>query len=378
MIMQYRTFEKTGEKISLLGFGTMRLPTNPDKTIDEKEAIKMIRHAIDSGVNYVDTAYAYHDGESEVVLGKALKDGYRDKVFLADKLPMWLVGDAAGQQKKFDEQLKRLETDVIDMYLAHNLNVPLWKLAKKFNTLDFLDKKKAEGKIKHIGFSFHDNISLFKEIIDAYDWDFCQIQLNYMDVEVQAGVEGLKYAAAKGVAVVIMEPLKGGLLTNKLPGNVKRFWEEASIKRTPAEWALRWAADFPEVLTVLSGMSTMSQVEENLKALGDVRPQSLTKEEHDIIKQAYAIYNEMLQYVCTACGYCMPCPQEIDIPGIMEYFNDWFIYAQSPQTKGSYRMFVPEKRRASACTDCKACVERCPQSLNIPEMMVKAADIFDK
>lgn len=376
--MQYRTYAKTGEKVSLLGFGTMRLPTKPDKKIDRPEAVRMIRHAVDCGVNYVDTAYPYHNGESEVVVGSALKDGYREKVFLADKLPMWMLGDESGQQRIFDEQLKRLDVDMIDMYLAHNLTVPLWKLAKKFNTLDFLDRKKSEGKIKHVGFSFHDNVSLFKEIIDAYNWDFCQIQFNYMDTEMQAGLEGLKYAASKGVPVIVMEPLKGGLLTDRLPGSIEEFWKAADIKRTPAEWALRWVASFPEVLTILSGMSTMEQVVENLKILSDAQPGGLSEKECDIIEQVSAKYNAMIQYPCTACGYCKPCPQKIDIPDIMERYNDWFVYAQSEKTRNSYRMFVPENRRASDCTGCESCVELCPQSLNIPEMMAKAAEIFEK
>ncbi|MCL1982383.1 MAG: aldo/keto reductase, partial [Clostridiales bacterium] len=251
--MQYRTFRKTGEKISLLGFGTMRLPTLEGEKIDEAEAIRMIRHAIDNGVNYMDTAHVYHDGTSEVVLGKALKDGYREKVFIADKMPVWSVNEESDLQRLFDEQLARLGVQSIDMYLVHNLNDPLWKLTKKFNILGFLEQKMREGRIKHIGFSFHDELPLFKEIIDAYEWDFCQIQLNYMDVKWQAGVEGLKYAGSKGIPVVIMEPLKGGYLTDALPKNVAEFWKGAETSRTPADWALSWVAGFPEVLTILSG-----------------------------------------------------------------------------------------------------------------------------
>ena len=375
--MQYRTFMKTGENISLFGFGAMRLPVMADGKADENESIKMIRKAIDSGVNYIDTAYAYHDGASEVIVGKALKDGYRERVFLADKLPIWLVGDEEGQQRIFDEQFERLDVGFIDMYLAHNLNTSLWKLVKKFNTIDFLERKKAEGKIKHIGFSFHDDISLFKEILDAYRWDFCQIQLNYMDVKWQAGVEGLKYAASKGVPVVVMEPLKGGLLTDAVPSNVRKVWDESDIKRSPAEWALRWIADFPEVLTILNGVSSMDQLTENLGILSEAAPNSLTKKEFDTIEKVSDIYNGLIQYPCTACRYCLPCSQKIDIPLAMNMYNEWFLFAQNKKTVSTYGILFPEGRTASDCTGCKDCEERCPQNLDISEMMKKAAEIFD-
>jgi len=375
--MQHRTFKKTGEKISLLGFGAMRLPYKSCGCVDENESINMIRSAIEGGVNYVDTAYMYHDGDSEIIVGKALKGGYRDKVFLADKLPLWSVGDEAGQQRIFDEQFKRLEVELIDMYLLHSLTAPVWKLAGKFNSLDFLDKKKAEGRIKHIGFSFHDNITLFKTIIDSYPWDFCQIQLNYMDANFQAGVEGLKYAAEKGVAVIVMEPLKGGLLTDTLPDRIKKIWDEAETKRTPAEWALRWAANFPEVLTILSGMSSMEQLEENIKILSRALPGGMSEKELDIVNRVSGAYNELIQYPCTSCGYCLPCTKKINIPDMMNYYNEWFIFDQNYRTKAVYRGNVPEGRAAKDCTECKACEERCPQHLAISELMKKTSAIFD-
>jgi len=376
--MQYRTFKKTGEKISLLGFGAMRFPQKSDGSVDEKESIDMIRAAIQGGVNYVDTAYMYHGGVSEAIVGKALKGGYRDKVFLADKLPLWSAGDEAGQQKIFDEQLSRLDVDMIDMYLLHSLSGPIWKLAKKFNSLGFLERKKAEGRIKHIGFSFHDNISIFKEIIDAYPWDFCQIQLNYMDTEWQAGVEGLKYAAEKGIPVIVMEPLKGGLLTDGLPERVKKILDEADVKRSLAEWALRWVANFPEVLTILSGMSNMAQLEENIKILSAARPGGMPKEELDLIERVADTYNALIQYPCTSCGYCLPCKKKIYIPDMMNYYNELFVFGQRQKTKASYRGNVPEGRGAKDCIDCKECEERCPQRLDISGMMKKASEIFDK
>lgn len=376
--MLYRTFNKTGEDVSLLGMGTMRLPLAEDGSIDEAEAIKMIRHSIDQGINYVDTAYMYHKGKSEELVGKALKDGYREKVLLADKMPVWLAKDEEKMKEIFDTQFERLDVDCIDMYLVHSVDGPIWRRAQKFNLMDFLYEKQAEGKIKHIGFSFHGDLDLFKEIIDMYDWDFCQIQLNYMDKEFQAGVEGLKYAAAKGIPVIIMEPLKGGKLTDKLPASVKELWDNAPVKRTPAEWGLRWVANHPEVLCILSGMSSGEQLEENLRIMSEAEPDSLTEEELAIIDKASDEYNKLIQYSCTECRYCMPCPMKIDIPDNISYYNEWFLYEGNPKVKADFFTFTIEGRRASACVSCKACEEKCPQHLPIAEIMAKTADLFEK
>ena len=377
--MKYRTFNKTGEKISLLGFGTMRLPiiNNNMSKIDEVEGIRMIRAAIDKGINYVDTAYMYHGGNSEVVVGKALKDGYREKVLLADKMPVWSAKSEADLEKIFQKQLNRLDVKCIDMYLVHNITVEIWKRALKFNTLKFLEKKKAEGKIKHLGFSFHDELPLFKEVIDSYPWDFCQIQLNYMDAEFQAGVEGLKYAGLKNIPVIIMEPLKGGKLTDVLPNSIKEFWDSAPIKRTPAEWALRWVADFPEVLTILSGMSSMDQLNENIRVLAEANANSLTSNEHEIIKNVADEYNKLIQYSCTECRYCLPCPVKIEIPTVIKYYNEWFLYNGNDKLAEDFDMWLAKDRRPSACIACKACEDHCPQHLPISEIMVKAKEIFE-
>jgi predicted aldo/keto reductase-like oxidoreductase len=312
--MNYRTINKTGEKISLLGFGTMRLPVinNDENSIDENEAIRMMRYAIDNGVNYMDTAYMYHGGNSETVLGKALKDGYRDKVFIADKMPIWLAEKAGGIQALFEEQFRRLDVDYIDFYLMHNLTKKYWQDAKDKNLMPFLERMKEGGRIGKIGFSFHDDLKLFKNIIDEYPWEYCQIQLNYMDTEYQAGVAGLKYAGKKGLPVIIMEPLKGGKLAQFMPDSVKDIWNKSPVKRSPAEWALRWLADFPEVLTILSGMSQMEEVEENIKILGDATFDSLSQHEKALVVEASKEYNNLIKASCTACKYCMPCPQGID------------------------------------------------------------------
>ncbi|WP_415931447.1 aldo/keto reductase [Zhenpiania hominis] len=375
--MQYRTFDKTGQKVSLLGMGTMRLPVTEDGQVDRETAISMIRHSIDEGINYVDTAYMYHDGESEKIVGQALKDGYREKVLLADKMPVWLAKDEEAMRSIFDEQFARLEVDVIDMYLVHNVTVPVWKRAQKFHLMDFLEEKRAKGKIRHIGFSFHDQLSLFKEVIDSYPWDFCQIQLNYMDKEFQAGEEGLHYAAEKGIPVIIMEPLKGGKLTDTLPPSVKALWKQAEIQRTPAEWALRWVANHSEILTILSGMSAPEQLEENLRILSQAKPNSLTEKELSIIDQVSSEYNRLIQYSCTSCKYCMPCPKKIDIPTAIRFYNEWFLYEGNPKIKADYPNWLVKDRQPGDCIACKACEDHCPQHLPISEIMKKTAEIFE-
>lgn len=378
--MKYRIFPKTGEKISLLGIGTMRLPVidGDSLKIDEEEAIKMIRSGIDAGVNYVDMAYMYHGGNSEVVTGKALKDGYREKVLLADKMPVWLAKEPEDQEKIFEEQLTRVGVDYFDMYLIHNIDEFIWKRVLKYNTFDFLKEKQAEGKLKHIGFSFHgETPAFFKEVIDKYDWDFCQIQLNFMDTKIQAGLEGLHYAGSKGIPVVIMEPLKGGKLTDVLPDSVKQYWDEAPIKRSPAEWALRWVADQPEVMTILSGVTSMEQLEENIKVLSDAEPNSLSSEELEIIDKVGAKYNELIPYSCTSCKYCMPCPNKVSIPEIIENRNEWELFNHNPKIKEAYNMFIVPKRRASACIECGECEEKCPQHLPIIKIMKESAEIFE-
>lgn len=377
--MKYRTFKKTDEKISLLGFGTMRLPViNGDSSkIDETEAIRMIRSAIDRGINYVDTAYMYHDGFSEIVTGKALKDGYREKVFLADKMPLWMARTEEDVDRIFNDQLKRLDVDCIDMYLVHNIGAGIWKRAIEFNAMAYLEKKKAEGKIKQIGFSFHDEFDVFKEVIEAYPWDFCQIQLNYMDTDFQAGVKGLELAGSLNIPVIVMEPLKGGKLTDVLPQSIKDFWSQAPVKRTPAEWALRWVADFPEVLTILSGMSSMEQLDENIRILSEAESNSLTETEHIIIERVADEYNNLIQYSCTGCKYCMPCPVGIDIPDIIGRYNDWFVFEGNQKIQRDFNDWVSPKRRPSVCESCKACEDHCPQHLPVSEIMEKAKAVFE-
>ncbi|MDO4545439.1 MAG: aldo/keto reductase [Bacillota bacterium] len=374
--MQYRTFKKIDEKVSLLGMGAMRLPLNEDGSVDEVASVGIIRSAIDAGVNYVDTAYGYHDGQSEVVVGKALQDGYREKVLLADKMPIWLAKDPDAMKEIFYTQLERLQTDCIDMYLVHNITVPIWKRCKKFGLMPFLEEMRDAGKIRYIGFSFHDSPDFFKEVLEDYPWDFCQIQLNYMDKNHQAGVAGLKYAAEKGLGVVIMEPLKGGRLTDAVPPTVQELWDGAHVKRTPAQWAFKWLANMPEVTVMLSGMSSMDQLEKNIEILSDENVSELTDSERALIDRVSDEYNRLIRYSCTGCKYCLPCPKRLDIPKIIGYYNDWNVYQQNPSTKWEYSTWIDKGYHASDCIGCGACEKKCPQSLKITEAMERAAEVF--
>lgn len=376
--MEYRTFNKTGEKISLFGFGTMRMPVHEDGSLNHEESVRMIRHAIDKGCNYVDTAYMYHKGESEVAVGEALKGTYRYKVFLADKMPVWLAKDEEQMKKIFFEQLDRLKTDHIDFYLVHNITVPIWARAKKFNLMDFLLKQQKEGRIKHIGFSFHDEVDFFCQVLEEFPWDFCQIQFNYMDTHFQAGLKGLMKAASMNIPVIVMEPLKGGKLADKVPAGIMKEFAKSEVKRTPASWALRWVANFPEVLTILNGVHSYNQLEENLATLSDARENALTIEEKHLIDNVATKYRKMEVYPCTDCKYCLPCTVKLDIPTIIDLYNQYHLYEKSEKIQADYDLWFGEKRRASKCTACGQCEEQCPQHLPIIEIMKKASEVFDK
>lgn len=378
--MKYRKFGKLDWKVSALGFGAMRLPIiNQDSgKIDEPEAIKMIRYAIDHGVNYVDTAYPYHQGTSEVLVGKALQDGYRKKVKLATKMPTWLVNSHEDMDKVLNEQLSRLKTDYIDLYLLHGLGAERWAAMQKLNVFDWVNKATKEGKIRHLGFSFHDEFDVFKEIVDGYDgWTFCQIHFNYMDENYQAGTRGLRYAASKGLAVVIMEPIAGGLLAVKPPKEIEAIWNKAKIKRTPAELALQWVWNHTEVSVVLSGMSTMEQVVENVKSANRSGPGKLTEEELNLISRVREKYREYGVVGCTGCKYCMPCPNGVEIPVIFALYNEYFMKSRDESVIGKYNGTVPPEKRAKKCAKCGQCEEKCPQKLPIRDLLGKAAFLFE-
>ncbi len=374
--MQYRKFGKLDWKASALGFGCMRLPSTDGKqntaNIDEAEAMRMVRHAIDSGVNYIDTAYVYHEGQSEVFLGKALKDGYREKVKLATKLPVWEVKCPEDFDRLLNEQLAKLQTDHIDFYLLHALGTERWReVVLKFDLLARAEAALADGRIRHLGFSFHDNYEAFEEVVNGTDlWTFCQIQYNYMDTDNQAGTRGLKLAASKGLAVVIMEPLMGGRLADP-PKEILKTMESFPVRRSAAEWALQWLWDQPEVSVVLSGMSTWSQVGENLESAVRSRPSSFNEAEQALIADVTAKYRARIAIACSKCGYCMPCPNGVNIPANFEYFNYAHLYDDLSGAKFRYNIFLTEAQRAGACISCGICEVLCPQSLPIAELMVK-------
>jgi len=382
--MKYRTFGPTGIEVSSLGFGCMRFPiTGKDNTkIDEKKAMEMVHHAIEQGVNYFDTAYPYHSdsfstpGSSEPFLAKALKGGYRQRIYLATKLPCWLVESLEDMDKYLDEQLARLETDCIDFYLLHALNRKTWDKMKELGALEFLDQALKSGKIRYAGFSYHDELELFKEVVDAYDWSFCQIMYNYFDVNFQAGKEGLDYAAGKGLAVVAMEPLRGGSLVNGLPEASRKILQEAAPGRTEVDWAFRWLWKQPEVTVVLSGMSHLDHVKENIKLADVVSEEGWTEKDALAVKEATRIIEKLQRVNCTSCSYCMPCPEGVNIPRNFELCNDHHML-HDPAARNRYYGLLSETERASACIQCGLCEEKCPQHIAIIDELGHVVDLFE-
>jgi predicted aldo/keto reductase-like oxidoreductase len=378
--MKYRSFGKLDWKASVLGFGAMRLPTigGDAARIDEPEAAKMLKYAIKHGVNYIDNAYPYHRGNSETFIGKALQDGYRDKVKLATKMPTWLVNSQQDMDKYLEEQLQRLKTN-IDFYLLHGLNKERWQKLKALNVTEWLEKKIDEGKFEYLGFSFHDEYNVFKDIIDSYDnWTLCQIQYNYVDSEYQAGTRGLKYAAAKGLAVVVMEPIAGGRLAVAPPKPVKDRWDTAQVKRTQAEWALLWVWNHPEVSVALSGMSTIQQVEENARTADCSGPNMLSREEIKLIDRVARKYKKLGFIGCTGCKYCMPCPEGVNTPEIISLFNEFYTRRMTDEIRTKYWEHITPESQAKRCARCGRCEELCPQHLPIREILKSAAMIFEE
>ncbi len=377
--MLYRNVPRNSDKLSSLGFGAMRLPLNEDGSINEDKAIAQMRKAIDSGVNYIDTAWPYHGGQSEIVVGKALQDGYREKVKIADKLPPWAVKTQFDMELILDKQLEKLGVDHIDYYLLHALEGDSWNRLESQGVVDFLEKAKAAGKIFNVGFSFHGSKEDFIRIIDAYDWMFCQIQYNFLDTQNQAGTEGLKYATSKNIAVIVMEPLRGGNLSRpEAPPAIQRIWDTAETKRTPAEWALRWVWNHPEVTVVLSGMNEDEHIDQNLALAGQAEADSLTDAELELIAKVADTYRELMPIGCTGCQYCMPCPSGVNIPSCFEIYNTGKMF-EEPQQRTQFVYAVMNggargnKNYASQCVECGECMEHCPQHIEIPERLKEVA-----
>ncbi|NLD34172.1 MAG: aldo/keto reductase [Clostridiales bacterium] len=373
--MQYVPFGKLGFDVSRLGFGMMRLPTMTDDEgkvcIDRPEAMRMLRHAIDRGVNYVDTAYGYHFQESEILTGLALKDGYREKVKLTTKLPQWLVKEHADMDRLLDEQLRKLDVPYVDFYLVHSLTGDAFHRMQSLDYKGFLKRALKDGRIRHTGFSFHDEKDVFIEIVDDFDWELAQIQFNYLDDENQATLEGLRYAGRRGIPVVCMEPLRGGAIANP-PQEIRDMMMENPRGWSPVEWAFRYAGDFPEVVTILSGMNSFPQVEDNLDIFSRVKPGTLTSQDHAFIREVKEAYLARIAVGCTQCNYCQPCPEGVLIPRIFAAWNGAYMFDNPVLFENAYRQILKEEGDAARCVACGQCEAVCPQQLPIIELLQKA------
>ena len=373
--MEKRKLEKLGIETSLLGFGCMRFPVTAEGKINEPEAERMLDKAIAAGVNYIDTAYPYHGGDSELFVGKALKKYDRNSFYLATKLPLWMVNSLEDAKRLFQEQLDKLQTDYIDFYLLHALGRSRFDDMVKLGVVDWMAELKEQGKIRHMGFSFHDSYDAFEYIINYREWDFCQIQLNYMDAEEQAGLRGYKLAEAKGVPLVIMEPVKGGSLAafaEDITGRFRSLDPEASV----ASYALRWVGSLPGVKVILSGMTTMEQVEDNLKTFENFKP--LSEKESQEISDIVALIKGRVKNGCTGCRYCMPCPAGVDIPGNFRVWNTYHMYQNYNVVKRNWEMDMGESKQAKCCVKCGKCEAACPQKLSIRADLEQVQADLDK
>jgi hypothetical protein len=380
--MLYRKMEKTGDDLSILGFGVMRLQEKKGKIIEDL-ATRQIHLAIERGVNYFDTGWGYHNGNSEPFLGRALEGGHREKIKLATKLPHWLVKTRADMDKFLNAQLERLRTDRIDYYLVHGVDGETWNTVRELGVIEFLESARKDGRIINTGFSFHGDKESFKTIVDDNDWDFCQIQYNYLDEQNQAGTEGLDYAAAKGLGVIVMEPLRGGNLAGKTPTSVQSIWDEAPTKRSSVEWALRWVWNHPAVTLILSGMNDEEHIEENVRIAGEAHPDSLTEQELGLVVRVEKEYRKLMKVGCTGCGYCMPCPSGVNIPYCFQVYNSLLMFGDARNARMEARLSylmqlaeLPGARAcgyASLCQECGQCEEACPQKLPVSGLLKDVA-----
>lgn len=377
--MLYRKLPRIKEELSILGFGCMRLPTQ-NGVIDEPEAIRMFHHAVDNGINYFDAAWPYHGGLCEAFVGRGLK-GIRDKVQLVTKLPTWLIKKKEDMMDYLDRQLAYLQTDHLDIYLLHSLFKDRWLKMQEVEALEFMEKAKAAGKIRYIGFSFHDGLDTFKHIVDAYKWDICQIQYNLLDERFQAGTEGLKYAHSKDIGVIVMEPLKGGNITTSIPQDLSGAVQAANYTAsTFADLGLRWVWDHQEVGVVLSGMSTMDQLKQNIASASKGVSGGLTAAERELAAKARDFYQERMRVPCTACAYCKPCPVGVDIPQCFTNLNNASISGNWEAQKMNYNyLLAPDRegKRASTCVECGACEPKCPQSIPIRAKLKEVVKAFE-
>lgn len=376
--MKYRAMGCSGVKVSVLGFGGMRFPTLSRRPsfygkVDEPEAQRMLHAALDKGVNYFDTAYNYHAGRSEEIFGRFLGTIPRGKALVATKLPGWKVKRTCDFGRLFRLQLKRLQTDSVDFYLLHALNGASFERLRQLGVLEFLEGLRRDGRSRFVGFSFHDEGSKFRPIVDAFDWDMCQIQYNILDEKNQAGRSGLRYAAAKGLGVAVMEPLHGGDLVSAIPDPVRRIWAGSDRSESPAELCLTWLWDQPEVSVVLSGMSTLEQLGQNLAVAGRASPGMLCPADRRLLARIRSAYAKLPVIPCTRCRYCLPCPSGVNIPQNFEAYNDSILFPGSGIVDLDYRVWMKPEQRAPACIACGKCEEKCPQKLPVRKLMREVA-----
>ena len=371
-------FDSNGNKISRLGFGCMRFKTIDEdpSQIDKEESSKIIKEAIEKGLTYIDTAYPYHEKMSEKFVGEFLEENnLRDEIFLASKMPCWLIKEKDDFYKIFNEQLSNLRTDHLDFYLLHSLDIKRFREMVDLGVFDFVKEIKEKGLVKNIGFSFHDEYPAFEEIIKAYDWDFCQIQLNYLDINLQAGLKGYNLAKEMGIPVIIMEPVKGGRLANP-PQEVLDLMKDTKL--SPAQMALKFPISLDNVMTVLSGMNDINQVRENLEIASKVDPGDLNEADKDFYDKARAIYKSREKIACTACEYCLPCTVEINIPKVFSMWNNAYLYDEAEKSKKAYQEYLKDGVNPEACIECGKCENICPQSLEIIEGLRKANEFLAK
>lgn len=381
--MKNRLIEKTNEKLSPLGFGAMRLPSKNGK-IDREAGKKQIYHGIDNGINIIDTAAMYGAGDSEKFLGEVLQGEYKDKAKICTKLPIFQIKKYEQMEKTLDEQLERLQRDSIDYYLLHNVDLKNLRRLEKIDVFKFLEKAKKDGKIKHVGFSYHGKTNEFKEMVDSYPWDVIMVQFNYLDDNAQASIEGIKYASEKGIGIFVMEPLKGGILAGKMPEKAEEIFKKNNPQKTNAEWSFEWILNHPEITTVFSGMNSIEQIDENIAIAERITPNSLSDEDLKTIDEVKNVMKESLKINCSECGYCMPCPKGVNIPECIKIYNEKYLFDEKgliPPSLMSYFTSVggilTEPSYAGLCNSCGKCVRKCPQHLNIPEELEKVKKDFE-
>ena len=379
--MQKRLIKKTGDELSSLGFGAMRLPLKNGK-IDRVKATELIYHAIDGGVNFIDTAYLY--GDSEKFLGEILQGEYKNKVKLCTKLPAINIKKYEDMEKILDEQLKRLQRDSIDYYLIHSIDLKSINRLLKKDLIKFLNKAKSEGKIKHVGFSYHGSKEEFEIVVDGYDWDVVMVQFNYFDENVQASVEGIEYAASKGMGIFVMEPLKGGILAGRMPEDAEKIFKDANPNKSNAEWAFQWVLNNRNVTCVLSGMNSLNQLDENLKIAKNTLPMSMTFEELEVVEKVKRVMRNSLKINCSTCGYCMPCPRGVNIPECMKIYNEKYLFNHKGLMNPAFMDYcqylsgiMGKASNAGNCNGCGKCLRKCPQNLDIISELKKVKKEFE-